>query len=474
MYPGNPVLTPSQAWDSGWVATPDVLYDGGIYKMWYQGCVQTCSIGYAVSTDGITWTPYAGNPVVAANASSWDTYVYFPQVIHDSSGYRMWYAANGPLGIRVGYATSSDGVHWTKYGNAPIFNGTGSWDQVAVVSPTVAQVGSSYVMIFAGTSGGSGYAIGQATSSDGVHWMEYAGNPIMAAQAPWEQPNVVPSHLTYGPSGYDMYYDAGTVSGGGGVGRASSSTGLVWTRDSGNPLLRAGTPGTWDGTAIGGGSPISVGSQRRLYCVGYNQSVLQIGFATGSPTGFTYLPSGSWVSEVFDSGNPNTTWSSLTWTGTTPAGTAVGASLFVGNTSVPGSTWSLSPPSAASPASLHLPEARYARLIVALVSTNSSQTPTISSIAVAYEVPAASSPAFSYWGLGLIGFWLFVALLVGVVAVFLVVILVWRPPGPMPGASLARPLACPRCGSSVPPGYRFCETCGFEVSPPGGAGPPLG
>lgn len=476
-YAGNPILSPSPGWSPAWTIAPDVLYENGIYKMWYQGCTSSsCSIGYATSSDGTTWAPYAGNPVLASNSSSWDTSLALPRVIHDGTIYRMWYAGNGPLAIRVGYATSSDGIQWVKYGAWPVFNGTMAWDSGAANTPAVAKVGSQFVMYFSGTngSGGYSYSTGRATSSDGVHWTEYSGNPVLVAHGGWEGNRVHPSWFTVGTSGYDLYYSGGTVGTPVEIGHATSPDGLTWTEDPTNPVLRPDAAGTWDQWAVAHPYVITVGTQTRMYFTGYNDSanvLLQIGYATLSSSGSSYLNEGTWVSAVFDSGDPNTTWSSLSWMATVPTNTGVGASLQVGNTSTPDLTWTLSPPALSTPSTLHLPQARYARAIVALVSLDGSQTPSVSSVTVSYVAPGAPSSA-SYAGLGLVGFLSLLALMVGV-AVAVVALALWarRPGGPVPSppmqsvpALAGRP--CPRCGAPVPPENSFCGRCGTPVSPP--------
>ncbi len=482
-YAGNPVVTPSQAWDPTWAIAPDILYEGGVYKMWYAGCSGSCSIGYATSTDGTTWTPYAGNPVLSANASSWDTSFGPARVIHDGSVYRMWYTGDGGFGIRIGYATSSDGIHWTKYGTTPVFNGTMAWDSGAVNTPAVAKVGSQFVMYFSGTngSGGYSYSMGRATSLDGISWTEYSGNPVLVAQGGWEGNRVHPSWFSVGTNGYDLYYSGGTVGTPVQVGHATSPDGLTWTEDPANPVLTPGASGSWDAWAVAHPYLVTVGSQLRMYFTGYDtssNSVLQIGYATFGPSSGGYVGEGSWVSDVYDSGNPNTTWSSLSWVASMPPNTGVGAAVQVGNTSVPDYTWTLSPPSLTTPTTLRLPTARYARVIVALVSLGGSQTPTVSAVSVTFETPTLSpGPGLTvYWGLGLVGFLALVALAVGAGVAFMIVILTALRSsrgGPVPGAPAVLVLAaCPYCGSPVPAGNRFCGRCGNPVTPPGGGPPP--
>jgi len=66
----EPVLEPGPAgsFDSEAVTNPVVVYDASrsLFRMWYEGrnFFGETSIGYAVSTDGIQWHKYPGNPVI--------------------------------------------------------------------------------------------------------------------------------------------------------------------------------------------------------------------------------------------------------------------------------------------------------------------------------------------------------------------------------------------------------------------------
>src|SRR5262245_58561495 len=78
-YPGNPVIASKGccfSWDSSEVSAVSVLRDGDIYRMWYVGAGgMPKSLGYATSPDGVVWTKYAGNPVIASKGCcfSWDS-----------------------------------------------------------------------------------------------------------------------------------------------------------------------------------------------------------------------------------------------------------------------------------------------------------------------------------------------------------------------------------------------------------------
>ena len=103
-YHGNPVVVTGTAgsWDATHVADPAVISDGTTYKMWYPGSDDILSsgdfyssIGYATSTDGITWTKYAGNPVISGTVGSWDASLGIAGVVFDGTTYHMWYGGFG-------------------------------------------------------------------------------------------------------------------------------------------------------------------------------------------------------------------------------------------------------------------------------------------------------------------------------------------------------------------------------------------
>lgn len=53
-------MIPTQTWEGTMVRDPSV-YQFEQYNMWYWN--DNASIGYATSPDGVNWTKYSGNPV---------------------------------------------------------------------------------------------------------------------------------------------------------------------------------------------------------------------------------------------------------------------------------------------------------------------------------------------------------------------------------------------------------------------------
>ena len=68
-YKNNPVFagTAADTWDKNIRERGYILKEDSIYHMWYNGYTDTSDIkylGYASSTDGINWTRYKNNPVL--------------------------------------------------------------------------------------------------------------------------------------------------------------------------------------------------------------------------------------------------------------------------------------------------------------------------------------------------------------------------------------------------------------------------
>lgn len=116
-----PVLERSAA-DPYLTASPWVLHDGGRWRMWYVSGVGWDStpagprhryhIRYAESSDGIVWKREGR---VAIDFGSPAEYAFGrPCVIKEGDIYRMWFCHRGDT-YRLGYAESSDGMSWTRH-----------------------------------------------------------------------------------------------------------------------------------------------------------------------------------------------------------------------------------------------------------------------------------------------------------------------------------------------------------------------
>ncbi len=189
MDPGNPVLTRGApgSWDDQVLIISTVVFDGSLFHMWYTGWhLNRERIGYATSPDGSVWTKYVHNPVIDVGPpGSWYDWQIRPgQVIIEGQTYKMWLAGLQADGsVRIGYAESGDGISWQMLPDPILQPGQdpGEWDAFRVVNPTVVSDGSTYQMLYAGTriEGSQEIAkIGNAFSSDGIHWTKHPDNPV--------------------------------------------------------------------------------------------------------------------------------------------------------------------------------------------------------------------------------------------------------------------------------------------------------
>jgi parallel beta-helix repeat protein len=245
-------------WDGGGVRYPAVIQDGGIYEMWYTGrdLEDVWRIGYATSPDGLNWTKYAGNPVLDVGAEGeWDAWgIVSPFVLKESpTSYKMWYSGADDSGIwRIGYATSSDGIQWTKHPGNPVLDlGDEPWNNVRVMTPSVVNEAGLYKMWLhtTGDDGGGWLPyIAYATSADGVVWAWDASNPLLSRDAAhdWEADWIWGPSVVHGGGDYQMWYSA-WGSNEGSTGYATAPDETAWTKYNGGvaPVF-TGTPGEWD------------------------------------------------------------------------------------------------------------------------------------------------------------------------------------------------------------------------------------
>ena len=291
-YPGNPVL------DIGVnsAGNPTVLFDGTEYKMWYSSAEWASEIGYATSPDGIVWTTYPGNPVLEKGSSGFeDNGVHSPTVLFDGTEYKMWYSGNDGSHFNIGLATSPDGIVWTKCTVNPVLTTAGGWEARHVHNPTVLFDGTEYKMWYAGDSH-AWVKIGYATSPDGIVWTKYPGNPVLGLgpSESWEDDDVSSPHVLFDGIEYKMWYsgDAGQQWR---LGYATSPDGIVWTKYPGNPVLGFGQDGTWDERNIGAPSVLFDGIGYQLWYMGGRvDSQVRTGYAISLPDCVDLDGDGSW------------------------------------------------------------------------------------------------------------------------------------------------------------------------------------
>ena len=124
-YHGNPILAEGKGgqWDEGGIERAVVIrLANKDWRMWFGGLDKSGSIriGLATSTDGIHWSRHAANPVLRPS-EKWEGDRISPtSVVYANGNFHLYYWGPGhvrpPLVKRIGLAVSRDGVEWTKRG----------------------------------------------------------------------------------------------------------------------------------------------------------------------------------------------------------------------------------------------------------------------------------------------------------------------------------------------------------------------
>jgi hypothetical protein len=153
-------------------ASPCVLIENGLWRMWYVSCVRWdivdgkprhyYHIQYAESEDGINWD--RDGRVCVGFKSSDEYAIARPVVCKEHGIYRMWYCFRGDS-YRIGYAESSDGLAWERKDESAGINTSASgWDSQMIAYPFVfSHQGRRYMLYNGNEYGRTG--IGLAVSS---------------------------------------------------------------------------------------------------------------------------------------------------------------------------------------------------------------------------------------------------------------------------------------------------------------------
>ncbi len=263
------------------VGTPNVIQDGGGYSMWFDTHFVPGRAGlfHATSVDGVMWTSL--QPSLLPGSAGWEAiHVYNSAVIKEGPLYKMWYTGYGGSNNRIGYATSTDGINWTKYAGNPVVQ-LGAWDSrvVRVGSVLLDASADLYKMWY---TGGSGWfhalQVGYATSPDGITWTKHP-LPVFTfgPTTEWITNHV---NVVRRDSLYEMHFSSSTRD----IRRATSVDGINWTLDACGAAVEP-TTASWDSVFVGGASVLLEGGARKIWYDGGDGIRSGIGFAqSGIPT----------------------------------------------------------------------------------------------------------------------------------------------------------------------------------------------
>jgi hypothetical protein len=218
--------------------------------------------GQEGGTVTLEFVSYEGNPIIARGAEGeWDAFVGSPRVVYHDGLFHMFYLGSSQeytiAVTHVGYATSQDGLNWTKYEGNPILS----------LDPSVAANGTGPVVPYVdeGTwvmlvnqrwrpGGEGGFAVQRATAPNptGPWKIEETILFERGSGRDWDQSSIAIHSIVHAADAYHIYYDSSPN-----LGLITSPDGLTWTKyddpetDSAtfrnnDPVLGPGERGRWD------------------------------------------------------------------------------------------------------------------------------------------------------------------------------------------------------------------------------------
>jgi predicted GH43/DUF377 family glycosyl hydrolase len=241
-------------WDITGVEMPSVIKLDGKYHMWYSNYIYT-GIGYATSNDGINWTKHADNPVIKPGGEgTWsnEAYIALPTVKFSGGIFHMWYFGFRGVNGELGYATSQDGINWVKHSNNPVLNcgEYGCWDAKMVLGSSILIKNGQFTMWYAGRNELDDFiGIGYASSSDGTNW-EKNLEPVITKNE--NEVNIWAARVLNIGEEYFMWYTEGMWGGTRlDIRFASSTDGIEWNREDDNIAISRGELSEWDSKILG-------------------------------------------------------------------------------------------------------------------------------------------------------------------------------------------------------------------------------
>ena len=299
-YEGNPVLDVGTTWDAFW-ARIDGVIPGDTMKMWYSASSNgnpPAHTGYAASVDGgITWQKHP-DPVLSPSLP-WDGLASFrPYVMFSQSEYKMWYTGlSSSFQYRIGFATSPNGVNWTKRADPVLGAGGSGWWANGVQHPSVIEDSTGGFKMW--MQGSPSFVFGYSEAVDETTWTP----PVQVFS---DADIVYYPRVIFNGQFHEMWYSI-TNHPNSRFKYATSLDGINWTISPDNPVLRPG-PQAWDAGGIIPGDIHFDGSMYHMWYQGLSASRWRSGYAvspkgmaaTVTPTG--YLPPGDtvWVTASVD------------------------------------------------------------------------------------------------------------------------------------------------------------------------------
>jgi len=203
-------------WEKDDLNRPHVLHVGDRWYLWYTGQnnrSERSQIGLAVSHDGEHWERIGAEPVLSPGEGWEKSNVMCPHVLYERGLFRLWYSGGEMYEPdAIGYAESEDGIHWRREAANPVLKPEQSWERDRVTAACIVPRAQDYLAFYIGMAAGyEDCQIGLARSRDGIHnWERYPGNPIIkpGPAGSWDDCNVYKPYVVRFHDQWMMWYNA--------------------------------------------------------------------------------------------------------------------------------------------------------------------------------------------------------------------------------------------------------------------------
>ncbi|RMG61261.1 MAG: hypothetical protein D6715_14005 [Calditrichaeota bacterium] len=199
--PGGRIDLPAApAWAAYHQIAPVLVFTGRRWWLFFAGNNSDLELGYRigalVGSPPDSWQLRQSEPLIRTTSGEWDfAGINYADVLYDGQQqrFRMWYTGfQGPL-AGIGYAESSDGIHWRKLGSGPVFALA-----PGVIAPEVVFNGRDYVMFVIqlfSAGGGLQTRIIRTRSLDGLNWQ--SPETVLEPAEKWEGKRLMRPNLSF-------------------------------------------------------------------------------------------------------------------------------------------------------------------------------------------------------------------------------------------------------------------------------------
>jgi predicted GH43/DUF377 family glycosyl hydrolase len=178
-----PIIAPRGGeWESAGTFNPAVIALGGKIVMLYraQDKLGTSRLGYAESSDGIHFARHSGPVLSPETDYERDGGIEDPRLVRFGDTFYLTYTGYNKTDAQLCLATSKDLIHWERKGILlPAYKGNWNvrWTKSGAIVPE--KIDGKYWMYFLGTTADNKDQMGVASSNDLLHWSDATPAPVL-------------------------------------------------------------------------------------------------------------------------------------------------------------------------------------------------------------------------------------------------------------------------------------------------------